>query len=274
MEDAISDTEIIDLVGYRTHGASRDPVVASNNYILTSLSDTLFLYSAYNGYIFEQIQLQGTEGSVDITVGGTTRMATFNTNLNTTVQRFATTYVADYAAIGYTLTYSGAKLIWTINKSFPDNIREIPVIVNTSGNLIGVEQNSRDFEKDRFMRECIWEMSQKMKSEGKELRKVKFKRLDDINGPGGLTKEDFDLLTHDNEFDELLGDIWETGEDRAAGVLLNQVWGFVTSDGKRGIVRTSDTQVADINGALVTVPAPNASNLNLYGTIKVSIPNK
>jgi len=127
--------------------------------------------------------------------------------------------------------------------------------------------------QDLIMRYTIREMAKKLKAEGKTLRKVYFKRLDNISGPSQVTPEYFDELTHDNEFAVLLAGINTNAKTIGGPVLNAQVYGFVMDDGRMGLIRTSpQTLMPDdarvIPGTIVTVAEPN-SNWVLRCTIKV-----
>ncbi|HUS03749.1 MAG TPA: hypothetical protein VMY77_18545, partial [Chitinophagaceae bacterium] len=118
------------------------------------------------------------------------------------------------------------------------------------------------------MRNAIRAMAAVLKSSGKTLRKVLFKRLDNITGPGQVTAAAFDILTHDNEFDVLLAGVAASGTTYAGPVGFDEVYGFVMDDGRRGMIRTiSPTiQVTTTVGGLVpgtiyTIPNPNTGNL-------------
>ena len=49
-------------------------------------------------------------------------------------------------------------------------------------------------------------------------------------------------------------------------IALDEVYGFVMSDGKRGLLRTSPAEV-ELFGTTTTVPQPSSSR-NLWGVIK------
>ena len=263
--DAISMANDIDLVGYRTFYAGTDPVLATSNFYIVSPSDTVVLASTYAGATAASIQLQGTSGTASITLAGITSISTFRTNINTTASDFVTANKTAYANAGLTLSVSGAKLTWVATKR---NVGFEQVKVTTlTGNLFGVNDITKNIRKNLIMRNTIREMSKKLKSQGKDLRVVYFKRLDNITGPNRVTPADFDILTHDNEFDTLLAGIQEAGQIRTDAMNLDQVYGFVMSDGKRGLFRTAATTVF-LDGNNVVVPLPNASNWNLFGMIK------
>jgi hypothetical protein len=124
-----------------------------------------------------------------------------------------------------------------------------------------------------LMRNTIRQMGSKLKGEGKALRKVFFKRLDNINGVGQVTPAYFDELTHDNEFPILLAGIEASALTNSGPMQNDQVFGFVMDDGRKGLIRTSPaTLVPDdariVPGTVVTVPQPN-SDWILKCTIKV-----
>ena len=263
--DAIANADDIDLVGYRTWYAGTDPVLATSNFYITSPSDTVVLTSSYAGATAASIQLLGTSGTARITLAGISSISTFRTNINTTASDFVTANKTVYANAGLTLSVSGAKLTWVATKR---SVGFEPVKVTTlTGNLDGVNDVTKTLRKNVIMRNTIRQMSAKLKSQGKNLRVVYFKRLDNIVGSNRVTPADFDILTHDNEFDTLLAGIQEAGQIRTDAMNLDQVYGFVMSDGKRGLFRTAATTVF-LDGNNVVVPLPNASNWNLFGMIK------
>lgn len=118
------------------------------------------------------------------------------------------------------------------------------------------------------MRHTIRAMAAVLQSSGKQLRKVLFKRLDNITGANQVTAADFDVLTHDNEFDVLLAGTAASGTTYAGPVGFNEVYGFVMDDGRRGMIRTiaPTIQVTTTVGGLVpgtiyTIPNPSTGNL-------------
>lgn len=262
--DAITQASNIDFIGYQTLYAGTSPLLVNNNFYLVSPYDTVVLTSSYAGAVAASLQLQGSSGTANITLAGITRLATFKSNVSTTASDFVTANKTVYANAGLTLATSSGKLTWTATKS---GVGFEPVIINNlTGNLNGINEDTKITRKNLIMRNTIRQMSKKLKDEGKELRKVYFKRLDNIPGPNRVTPSDFDILTHDNEFDTLLAGIQESGQIRTEPMGLNQVYGFVMSDGKRGLFRTSPPNIF-LSGVQYTVPLPNAS-WNLYGVIK------
>lgn len=265
-DDVIKMAEDIDFVGYQTRYAGTNPVLANNSYFLVSPSDTTLLYSAYAGAIMGALLLQGNSGTANITYAGLTKLATYKSNVTTTANDFVTAHKAAYAAIGLTLTASSGKLIWTATKP---NVGFEPVkIATVSGNLFGVNEVNKNLRKIALMGNTSRLAIEKLKSQNKTPQVVYFKRLDNIDGPGKVTIGDFDLLTHDNEFDTLLAGIEQDGKTFAGPVQLEQVYGFVMSDGKKGLIRTDNTTVFYSGGTSASVPQPNASNWKVHGVIK------
>ncbi len=263
--DAISLADDIDLVGYRTWYAGTDPVLATSNFYVVSPSDTVVLTSAYAGATAASIQFYGTSGTATVSLAGINCLATFRSNLNTTASDFVTAYKTVFANAGLTLSASSAKLTWIATKR---SVGFEPVKVTMlTGSLDGLNDVTKTLRKNVIMRNTIRQMSKKLKSQGKDLRVVYFKRLDNIVGTNRVTPADFDILTHDNEFDTLLAGIQAGGQTKTDVMNLDQVYGFVMSDGKRGLFRTQGTTVY-LDGVNVAVPLPNASNWNLYGMIK------
>lgn len=81
--------------------------------------------------------LTGTSGTANVTVGGVTRLATFNTNLNTTAADFVTAHTAAYDAAGITLSSSTAAdpgRIYFVGKTRGDQYANGST-VNVSGDL-------------------------------------------------------------------------------------------------------------------------------------------
>jgi hypothetical protein len=122
--------------------------------------------------------------------------------------------------------------------------------------------------KDLQLRNTIRQMVTTLKADKKGLRKILFKRLDNISGTNQVTPDYFDQLTHDNEFAALLGSVATDGTTFVGPVALNQVYGFVMDDGRKGLFRTSATTGIDWNGLITQVPTPNSGSWVLYGTIK------
>ena len=118
-------------------------------------------------------------------------------------------------------------------------------------------------------------MSSSLAAKGNSLHKVKFKRLDNSTGPDKVTADDFAALSHDNEFDILLGDCAINGSSVGGPMALQQVWGFVMHDGRRGLIKTSEPQAYPDNSlfgtpvAIQTVNQPTAGGFTLYCMIKM-----
>lgn len=83
-----------------------------------------------------KITLTGTSGTATITgVGGLTKTATFDTNLNTTASNFVTANATAYLAVGITLTASTSSLIFTPTTA--TDFTSDPAIANATGDLAG-----------------------------------------------------------------------------------------------------------------------------------------
>jgi len=280
--DAVSMAEDIDLVGYRTRFAGTDPVLNNAKYFLCAPIDTIMLYTAYKDAIPSDVYLNGTSGTLQITFGGLTRIATFRTNVNTTAADFVTAYKADFANIGITLANTSQRIQFKYSR--PCTIFFPAELKNLTGDLSGSENANRDWLKINVMKKTVNEMLKKMRSQGKELKTVKFLRLDNLKDPAKVfTAADFYGLTHDNEFDTILRDVWTTGtvrielinSDNNATFNYDQVIGFVIDGGSggRGLLHVTPQRVVDISGNIVDpVPAPATGNMTLNGEIKFSEP--
>jgi hypothetical protein len=124
------------------------------------------------------------------------------------------------------------------------------------------------------MRNTIRNMAAKLANDGKTLRKVYFKRLDNITGPNQVTAAYFDVLTHDNEFNTLLAGITTGGQTSIGPIGFDEVYGFVMDNGRRGLIRTISSTViitTDVGGfvpgTVYSIPTPSSSG-NLLCTIK------
>lgn len=263
--DALLLAEKIDIVGYKTKSAGTDPVFTNGSFNLVSPSDTVVLTSTYAGATAATIALVGTAGTANITVGGLTKTITFTgATTTTTAAAFVTANAAAFAAVNLTLTSNAANLVWTAK------IRSVGVtpvkIVTVTGTLFGNEV--RDAKLD-LLASTIRKMAKNLKASGKDLRKVYFKRLDNVTGTNKVTPAYFDLLTHDNEFDILLAGIAAEAKTAIGPVNLNEVYGFVTDDGRRGIIKTAPVNSANPAGIVNATNAPTAGDGVLFCTIKV-----
>jgi hypothetical protein len=109
---------------------------------------------------------------------------------------------------------------------------------------------------------------------GNTVRKVYFKRLDNISGPNQVTAAYFDMLTHDNEFDTLLSGIQTQASTFTGPIGFDEVYGFVMDNGRRGLIRTISPTIqitTDVGGlvpgTIYSIPTPASAN-NLLCTIK------
>lgn len=269
--DAINLAEDIDLIGYYGRVAGNDKTrkppltIAVNQYYLVSPSDSVVLTSNYAGLEAVAVQLAGTEGKLSLSAGGIETEVAYATNINTTASEYVKKYKPAFAKLGFTLSASASKLVWKreVAGAWIDPVLIEPV----SGNLVGGKVIDNAYViKEAILREAIREMRIRLERDGKSLRVVYFKRLDNIVGPNRVTPEDFDVLSHDNEFDTFLAGIEEEHVTTIGPIALNEVYGFVMSDGKRGLFRTSPTEIA-LQGTTVSPPQPSSSR-NLYGVIK------
>ncbi|WP_158712872.1 hypothetical protein [Parabacteroides pacaensis] len=275
--DAINQAGHIDLVGYFARVAGNDKIrkpalnLTVNQYYLASPGDSVVLMSAYAGTQAVAIQLTGNSGKFDISLAGTETTAEYAANINTTASNYVNKYKGVFSKLGFALSASGSKLVW--KRNLP-GVSIDPIWINpVSGNLSGGKVYDNAYVmKEEILREAIRAMKTRLDAEGKSLRVVYFKRLDNIDGPNRVTPEDFDLLSHDNELDTLLAGIEEENVTTIGPIALNQVYGFVMSDGKRGMIRTSPAQI-ELQGTMVTVSQPSASR-NLWGIIKYQDPRE
>lgn len=262
--DALISADKIDFVGYRTKVAGTNPVLNNGSYYLVSPSDTTVLTTTYAGAIGTTVTLTGNSGTANITVGKVTRLATYASSPTQTATNFVTAYKADYTAVGLNLTSNGANLVWNlINK----NTSVYTVQTTTlSGNLAGNEV--RDAKVDLLaatIRRIVAELPA-----GRELRKVYFKRLDNITGANRVTAATFDQITHDSEFDVLLAGIAAEGRTSIGPVAHNnEVYGFVMDDGKRGLIKTSPATSVNPSGATNSTNSTTSAEGVLFCTIKV-----
>lgn len=294
-EDAVKIGDKIDLVGYIAPSAStatRVPFITASSWNFVSPSDTTVIGSKYAGSLVAQVTLAGgaTTGGpheLNLTVNGVKKTITyFGATTTTTATNFVTLNKAAYTAVGIDLTSSAAVLSF---RAINDNVgfdlpTKIEVVSGTMtandifGALDPVEQpNSYLRYQDLLYRLAIREMAADLKSKGKSLRVVKFKRLDNIATADSVSLAYFDLLSHDNEFDKLLGDCAVKGNTISGPVGLDQVWGFVMNDGRRGLIKTSPALAlrdglwsGSGSAGLQTVTAPSAAPYTLYCQIKVT----
>ena len=286
--DALTCADKIDFVGYLANSSRKnDPTITLNNYYLVSPSDTVLLTSTYAGSVIAQITMSGgaTGQTANITVNGVTKLATYATSTTVTATNFVSANKAAYLAANVDLTSSLAVLNFSALKDGVGFNTRTTIVAGANSTLYGNDLMSVDLAtyegasilKDVLLRQTIRAMAGKLKSEGKSLRKSYFKRLDNSTGPDKVTPAYFDLLTYSNEFDVLLKDVITGGKTYAGPVQLDQVWGFVLDDGRRGMIRTSPS-IANTEYSLfatpfpVTVVQPNQndnSSYNMYCTIKI-----
>lgn len=293
--DAVEAADKIDLIGYLAPSASiatRVPLIVSGSWNFVSPSDTTVLGSKYAGATVAKITLAGggTTGgphTLNITVAGVKKALTWSgTTTTTTATAFASTAnKAAYAAAGVTLTNSAAVLTFTATT---DNVGfDATKIEYVSGTMTAIDDyvanpstesgNSYNAYYDLMYRKVFRDMGKKLAKDGKQLVVAKFKRLDNIATADSVSLRYFDMLSHDNEFDMLLADCAVNGSTVSGPVALDQVWGFVFSDGRRGLIRTSPTIVPEDaaysgpnNVGTVIVTQPNVTPFTLWCTIKMA----
>ncbi|RBQ07869.1 hypothetical protein [Pedobacter miscanthi] len=275
LTDALINADKFDFAGYFPRAASTDPKSAmlAANYYLVSPADTTVLGYSYIGSRQAGLALLGTSGTGTITVAGITKTVTYATNTTVTATNFVNANRAEFAAKGLVLTSTTNNLLWVA--SVKGAYSDPATFTNLTGTLManpywGAGEGALTFRKVLDLRQGIRQMWQAAKSlPGKSLKTTYFRRLDNVTGKNKITATDFDLLTHDNEFDVFLQGIKEEQNTVAGPMSWDQVYGFVTSDGKRGLIRTLPKSVL-INGVLVALKAPNdgTSDLNLYCVIK------
>ena len=123
--------------------------------------------------------------------------------------------------------------------------------------------------KDLLLRNTIRSMAKNVAVNGKSLRKVLFKRLDNITGSNQVTGVYYNQLTHDNEFDTLLAGIESEGLTFTGPIAQDAVYGFVMDDGRRGLIWTFPPTIVNADGTISTYSAPiGSSNQTLYFSIK------
>ena len=294
-DDAVAVADKVDLVGYfATTGSTttRVPQVVLNSWNFVSPSDTTVNCSKYAGSLVANITLAGgaTTGgphTLNITVGGVKKAITyFGTTTTTTAANFVTLNKAAYTAVGIDLTSAAAVLSF---KTINDNTGFIsPTKIElVSGNMTAndafgalaptEQENTYVLYQDMLYRSAIRDMAAKLASKGKSLRVAKFKRLDNIATADSVSIRYFNLLSHDNEFDKLLGDCATNGSTVSGPVGLDQVWGFVLNDGRRGLIKTSPTMALDdalyvgtAAGSMVAVTQPSVTPFTLFCTIKLA----
>lgn len=87
------------------------------------------------------VTLTGSSGTAVLVCNGVGDLATWNTSLTQTATNFAAAHVADYLAVGVTLTSSGATVIFTLVTPGADFIGP-NTVQNVSGNLSGTPVTS------------------------------------------------------------------------------------------------------------------------------------
>ncbi|MXV17661.1 hypothetical protein [Hufsiella ginkgonis] len=274
-EDVYANVDKIDFVGFRPRFASTSPALTVGQFYLVSPSNIPVLTHTYPGSATIVMQLVGTSGSGEITAAGLTRPVTFTTNLNTTATNFVNANKAAYTALGLNLTTSGANMTWTVVTTNPAVNYANATFVNKTGDLAGNQfsasgNNQLSDIKVVQMRETVNKMAAMAQASGVPLRTVYFKRLDNISGPNRVTPEYFGTLTHDNEFAALTAGIQAEGKTAIGPLSFNEVYGFVMSDGRKGLIKTTaNTYFNTLTNATAPVDAPSSGDFVLYCTIKI-----
>lgn len=313
---SITDAENVDLVGYIFRAPSLSnpeifynnpgpPVTAGPFFYLVSPSDTTLLGYKYAGAEIARITLAGTAttgNQVKITVNGVTGTATYATSTTVTATNFVNTYKTAYAAVGIKLQNTGFGTSPSASATLQfialnDNVgfdKPTTVISVGTGGMYGNDQLTAippngvyggftwtNLACNINMRQTVRKMAANLASKGKKLRVAYYKRLDNSTDHDQLSVADFATITHDNEFDKYLGPTLAAAKTYGGPVDLNQVWGFVLDDGRRGLIRTSPTMdyadgLLNASPALEAVWKPNAysngatqNGLTLYCQIKV-----
>lgn len=79
--------------------------------IILGSDDIIKSYNKKTGVV--TVTMSGTSGTADVSAANVNRVATFNTDIPTTVSDFVTAYAADYLAVGITLTGATNDLVFT-----------------------------------------------------------------------------------------------------------------------------------------------------------------
>lgn len=294
--DVLANPDKIDMTGFRARYTSATPSVALNQFYLASPSYIELLGHMYVGCQYLNVNIVGTGGTAQVNAGGLTLPLTYATSTTVTATNFVNANKAAYALRGLTLTSNGTQLIWTVaaipaapaGSTAPIAAPAVgqtgtaigvpydPVVVtNLTGDLAGnpQPQQSNNFLSElhnRQFRDILISMGAKLKAAGSGLRVVYFKRLDNITGPSQVTLANFNSITYDNEFPTILADVETTGKLYTDALGFSQVWGFSMSDGRKGLIRTSDNSYTDpVTGGISTVDSFTGGNYLLFGVIKV-----
>ena len=269
--EAVLNADKFNFVGYFPRTKGTNPVLNASQFYLVSPSDTAVLANAFVGARQGGLSLLGNSGTGRIEFAGLTKLVTYSSNANTTVANFVNANKADYAAKGFTLTGNAANLYWTTAiKGAQASQAEF---TNLTGTLqvnpyYAAGEGGTTFRKAIDLRLGIQEMARKLKRENRTFKTTYFKRLDNLTGAGKLSAAEFDVLTHDNELDGLLEGIVEGKNTIAGQMSWDEVYGFVSSDGTRGLIRTLPKSYLSSAGVVVANAAVNTGDLALYCTIK------
>ena len=171
--------------------------------------------------------------------------------------------------VGYRTRYNGTNPVLASNRFYLTTPSDTSILFSE------YEGAGAKTVKDELLKETLLEMSTKIDQEGKNPVKGYFMRLDTITGERQVSPEYFDGLTHDNEFDELLEGIKEAGHTFAGPVRLEEVYGFVLEDGRRGLLRTSPRLITNPNRVyinsppILTISQPDQDFYNLWFMVKM-----
>jgi hypothetical protein len=88
----------------------------------------------------DTVTLTGATGTANITAGGLTKLATFNSTLTQTATDFVTDHAAAYLVVGITVTSSGADVIFTATVT--GVAFTSPITVNVTTDLVGTTVNT------------------------------------------------------------------------------------------------------------------------------------
>ncbi len=272
--EAVINADKFNFVGYLPRTRGTDPVLNAGQFYLVSPSDTAVLCNAFVGARQGGLSLLGNSGTGEIKFAGLTKAITYATNTTVTATNFVNANKAEYAAKGFTLTSNAANLYWTT--AIKGKQADQAVFTNLTGTLqvypyYVAGEGGTTYRKAIDMRAGVHEMVSKLKAENKTFKTTYFRRLDNSTGTNKITAAEFDFLTHDNEFDKFLAGIAE-GKNTVAGQMgWDEVYGFVCSDGNRGLIRTLPKSYLSSTGVVTANPAINAGDLALYCTIKYQV---
>ena len=171
---------------------------------------------------------------------------------------------ANIEFVGYKTKAAGTAPVLVTNSYYLCSPSDTVVLTSTYAGALAAP----DF-KDVQLRNTIRQMAKTVAANGKSLPRVVFKRLDNITGPNQVTGAYFNQLTHDNEYDTLLAGITNGAVTTIGPMGQDQVYGFQTDDGRRGLIWTWPPTITDANGVTTTYAAPiGSTNQVLFFTVK------